>query len=110
MYQGTIVGLLVAMAGYEATQAHALAPPTHGDSAMAYCIVCDLNNGAAFPGKITRALQKGCTLGKVWGNTGQGMLCPATMVGTQQGMAGVPQGVCEQPGDATGNLGMCLTT
>jgi hypothetical protein len=101
---GIQVGLMIDIAGSEATQAHALAPSTDGGDAMAYCVVVGPVQGimqgarqtgvaGVLPAAVTRALGKGCTLvgGLIMGDapwqsrfmTGaQPMLCPKALVGT----------------------------
>ena len=104
---GVQIGLMIDIAGSEATQAHALAPTTDGGGAMAYCVVygavtgkgCDGQSTACYghalatselPAAVTRALGKGCTMvgGLILesadpGVTGmQPMLCPKALVGS----------------------------
>ena len=97
---GVQIGLMIDIAGSEATQAHALAPTTDGGGAMAYCVVYGAVTGKAddakstsqseLPAAVTRALGKGCTMvgGLIMesadlGVTGmQPMLCPKALVGS----------------------------
>ena len=115
---GVQLGLMFEVASDEAAQAHAVAPQTQGGSAMAYCVICDVDSHGAglpdgsLPGMVTSALKKGCTLiGGVAGggqestDFAQAMLCPEAMVGTTAPDPSYPAGVCSQ----LGNLGTCVT-
>ena len=96
---GVQIGLMIDIAGSEATQAHALAPTTDGGGAMAYCVVYgafvyvdgqSTPTTSELPAAVTRALGKGCTMvgGLIMesadpGVTGmQPMLCPKALVGS----------------------------
>ena len=110
---GVQIGLMIDIAGSEATQAHALAPTTDGGGAMAYCVVYGAVTGSygqtttsELPAAVTRALGKGCTMvgGLIMesadlGVTGmQPMLCPKALVGSTPAV----------PYQNDGNTGQCV--